>query len=394
MDLQNACKERFLRYVKVDTASDENSGTHPSTKGQFDLAHMLVDELKKLGADDIFFDEEHCYIYAVIKGREELPKIGFISHMDTSPDASGRGIKPQIHENYDGGDLGHIKVDEFPELNLYIGQTLITSDGSTLLGSDDKSGIAEIMTMVEYYMTESSEEHGDILVAFTPDEEIGEGTMFFDLDKFKADFAYTVDGGILGELSYENFNAASAIITINGKSVHPGEAYGKMVNALRVAGRIDSQIPSDMRPEVTREREGFFHLTDITGDNTKAVMKYIIRDHDMEKFEQKKELMRKVCSDNGAYVDIKDTYYNMLSKIKPHMHIVERAKDAMKKVGVEPLIFPIRGGTDGAMLSFKGLPCPNICAGGHNFHGEYEFVSVQAMGKIVQILIEIAGNKK
>ncbi len=394
MDLQNACKERFLRYVKVDTASDENSGTHPSTKGQFDLAHMLVDELKKLGADDIFFDEEHCYIYAVIKGREDLPKIGFISHMDTSPDASGRGIKPQIHENYDGGDLGHIKVDEFPELNLYIGQTLITSDGSTLLGSDDKSGIAEIMTMVEYYMTERSEEHGDILVAFTPDEEIGEGTMFFDLDKFKADFAYTVDGGILGELSYENFNAASAIITINGKSVHPGEAYGKMVNALRVAGRIDSQIPSDMRPEVTREREGFFHLTDITGDNTKAVMKYIIRDHDMEKFEQKKELMRKVCSDNGAYVDIKDTYYNMLSKIKPHMHIVERAKDAMKKVGVEPLIFPIRGGTDGAMLSFKGLPCPNICAGGHNFHGEYEFVSVQAMGKIVQILIEIAGNKK
>ena len=394
MDFNSVCKDRFLRYVKIDTASDENSGTHPSTKGQFDLAKMLVQELKDMGIpeSDIIFDEEHCYIYAVLRGVSDLPKIGFIAHMDTSPDASGKNVKPQIIPDYDGKDLGHIKVDEFPELLNYVGQTIITSDGRTLLGSDDKSGIAEIMTMVEYFLEDPSRVHGDILIAFTPDEEIGEGTMFFDLEKFKADFAYTVDGGILGELSYENFNAASATITVTGKSVHPGEAYGKMVNALRVLNKIDSEIPDDMRPETTRDREGFFHLTDISGDNTKATMKYIIRDHDMEKFKAKKVLLRKVCSDYGAYVDIKDTYYNMISKILPVMHVVDRAKDAMTKAGVEPLIFPIRGGTDGAMLSFKGLPCPNICAGGHNFHGEYEFVSVESMGKIVEILVKIVSG--
>lgn len=398
--------ERFLRYISVDTASSETSGKHPSTEGQFDLAKMIVTDLLKMGIsrDDLYFDEEHCYIYAVLKSNtsKDIPAVGFISHMDTSPEASGKDVRPQFVFDYDGDDieLKNGKVlspSVFPELLLYKGQTLITTDGETLLGADDKAGIAEIMAMIDHFIENSDIEHGDICIAFTPDEEIGEGTEFFDIERFGAELAYTVDGGILGEISYENFNAASANITVKGCNVHPGEAKDKMINSQRIALEIDSSLPDNERPEATCDREGFFHLCYMSGDVSETVMKYIIRDHDKEKFEEKKSRIRKICEDIAALhpgceitADISDTYYNMLEKIAPdNMFIVDTCKRAMKNIGIEPIDVPVRGGTDGAMLSFKGLPCPNICAGGHNFHGVYEYISVESMDKIAELLVGI-----
>ena len=396
MNLQETVTEKFLNYIKIDTTSSETSGTHPSSSSQFELAKILVDELNSLGADDVIFDEDHCYIYAKIKGnREDLPKVGFIAHMDTSSEASGKVNDPIITPDYDGGPVGVLDPSEFPELKDYIGQTLICTDGTSLLGSDDKSGIAEIMTMAQTIINDKDMERGDICIAFTPDEEIGEGTEYFDIEKFGADFAYTVDGGRLGEVSYENFNAASAKITIKGRNVHPGEACGKMINSLRLSSLIDSKIPSDMRPETTKDREGFFHLLSVEGDPSETTMRYIKRDHDRGLFEKKKKMMEDIVNEvsaqyEGAVItaEIKDTYYNMYEIIKPRYEIVDYVIKAMEKTGVKPLIEPVRGGTDGAMLSYKGLLCPNICAGGHNFHGIYEFVTCESMAKITEILIE------
>lgn len=403
MNFDSTVTEKFLRYIKINTKSDEESGTHPSSKCQFDLARLLKQEIEAMdikGAE-LYFDEEHCYLYLKVPktaGAEPNgPKIGFIAHLDTSPEASGENVNPQITENYDGGDIGHLSPDNFPELKHYKGQTIITTDGTTLLGSDDKSGVAEIMTMLDFFAQNPNEEHGEIRVAFTPDEEIGEGTEFFDIDRFDADFAYTIDGGILGELSYENFNAATATVTIKGVQVHPGEAYGKMINAIRLGNEFDTLIPGDMRPETTKGHEGFFHLMDMKGDTSEATLRYLIRDHSRDLFESKKSMLQiaayiinKKYQDAEVTVEIKDSYYNMEEKIRPQMEIVDRAAKCMRKLDIEPKFLPIRGGTDGAMLSYKGLPCPNICAGGHNFHGIYEFVSVQSMGKISGLLILIA----
>ncbi len=424
-EIRKEVVERFLRYVRIDTQSDEESGLHPSTSKQFDLARVLVSELEELGVD-YFFDEEKCYLYAwlapsaaspssdsspkaLADASSGAPAIGFIAHMDTSPEASGANVDPKIVENYDGGDilLGGAKASDasarilspkdFPELLKYKGQTLITSDGSTLLGADDKAGVAEIMTMLNYLIQHPQIPHGKICVAFTPDEEIGEGTLGFDIGRFGAEYAYTVDGGELGELSYENFNAASATIKITGRNVHPGEAFGKMIHAARLAMEIEAQLPPEERPEKTKDHQGFYHLTDISGDASEATMKYILRDHDQVLFEKKKETVREVCAKVEAThpgakieVEIKDSYFNMLEKIKPHFYVVERCREAMLRCGIEPRIEPIRGGTDGATLSFKGLPCPNICAGGHNFHGVYEYISCEAMAKITGLLVELA----
>ena len=399
--------EKFLRYISMDTTSSEDSGEHPSTEGQFELAKSLVMELLKMGIprEDLFFDEEHCYIYAKIRSNtaRDIPAIGFIAHMDTSPEASGKDVRAQFVFDYEGDDIelkaGNVlSPDIFPELLLYKGKTLITTDGTTLLGADDKAGIAEIMTMADHLLENSDIEHGDICIAFTPDEEIGEGTEFFDVEKFGADFAYTVDGGALGEISYENFNAASASIVIKGCNVHPGEAKDKMVSAIRIAMKIDSLIPDSERPETTCDREGFFHLCNVSGDVSSASLKYIIRDHSMEKFEEKKQRIRDICDKVSSECpschiecDINDTYYNMYEKICPdNMYIVDRAMSAMKALDIEPQVLPVRGGTDGAMLSFKGLPCPNICAGGHNFHGVYEYICVESMDKIAELLVKIA----
>lgn len=400
---------RFIRYIAVDTASDETTGTSPSTAKQFDLANILIDELKGMGVpdEDIFFDSEHCYLYCRLKASVDagnsLPKIGFIAHMDTSPEAPGKCVSPRFIENYDGGDIdiGNGKVlspEFFPEMKLYSGKTLITTDGSTLLGADDKAGIAEIMSMIDHFLNHPECEHGEICIAFTPDEEIGEGTKHFDVARFGADFAYTVDGGRIGEISYENFNAASAVITVTGRTVHPGDAYGKMINSLRLAGLIDAEIPVGERPESTRDHEGFFHLFELSGTCEKTVMRYLIRDHSLDLFEEKKMRLAGICekvmADNpGAVIttEITDTYYNMISRIMPdNAFIVDRCTGAMKRVGIEPFTEPIRGGTDGAALSFMGLPCPNICSGGHNYHGVYEYICRESMEKITELLIEIA----
>ncbi len=396
--------DRFLRYVKIDTQSDPQSETSPSTQKQFDLARLLVEELKQLGLQDARVDE-HCYVYATLPANTDrkLPTVGFIAHLDTSPDFSGAGVNPQIIENYDGKDIVLNKEQnivlspaDFPELKNYTGKTLITTDGTTLLGADDKAGIAEIMTALEYLINHPEIEHGTVKVAFTPDEEIGRGTEHFDVEGFGADFAFTLDGGPLGELEYENFNAAEAKITIRGRNVHPGTAKNQMINSMLVAMEFNAMLPPAERPEHTEGYEGFYHLISFNGDVEQSKLHYIIRDHDREKFEQRKQLVRDIAEFlNKKYrrqivdLEMKDQYYNMREKIEPVMYIIDLAKKAMQAAGVEPVVKPIRGGTDGAMLSYKGLPTPNIFTGGHNFHGRYEYIPLESMQKAVDTVVKI-----
>lgn len=399
--------EKFLRYVKIDTQSDDTTGTSPSTMKQHDLAKLLADELTAIGASDVFYDKEHCYVYASIPSNitdgKDRPAIGFVSHMDTSDEVSGKDVKPRTIEGYKGDDIvlsadGKVVLSpkDFPELLNHIGEDLIVTDGTTLLGADDKAGVSEIMTMAETLLTDPSIKHGDIKIAFTPDEEIGAGTAFFDLDRFGAKYAYTVDGGKLGELEYENFNAAEGNITVNGRSVHPGDAKNKMVNAALICYEFHSLLPAFQNPMCTEKREGFFHLTEIKGGCEKATASYIIRDHDEKLFEEKKalfaaagEYLNKKYGEGTVEVEIHDQYYNMIDKIRPHMHLVDNAKKVMTSLGITPIDSPIRGGTDGAALSYKGLPCPNLCTGGYNYHGKYEYASIQEMRKVVEILLGI-----
>ena len=393
--------ERFLKYAKMHTTSDEMSGTHPSSSVQFTLAHLLVDELKAMG---IFAEcDEYCYVYATIpatEGGENVPAIGFIAHMDTAPDFCGENVSPRIIENYDGEDvvLGEgraLRRSDFPHLAELKGRTLIVTDGKTLLGADDKAGIAEIMTLAET-LIEKKLPHGKICIAFTPDEEIGEGTDNFDVARFGADFAYTADGDAEGGIEYENFNAAGAVFEINGFNIHPGSAKDKMKNASLIAMEINSLLPADEVPSKTEGYEGFFHLTDMDGCVERATVKYIIRDHSAESFAKRCELARQIEKKiNAAYgegtvvLTLKEQYRNMEEKIRPCFHVVETAKKATVAAGIEPIIKPIRGGTDGARLSFEGLPCPNLGTGGYAFHGPYEHITVEGMDKAVEILLGI-----
>ena len=383
--------ERFLKYTAIDTQSDPESKTSPSTSKQFDLARLLVKELEDLGLEDISLDER-CYVMARLAANEEgLVPIGFIAHMDTSPDLSGKDVKPRLIENYDGGDIvldeerGIVtSLKDYPEIGDFKGQTLIVTDGSTLLGADDKAGIAEIMTGIEFLVNNPQIRHGDIMVAFTPDEEIGCGADYFDVDKFGAKYAYTFDGGQVGELEYENFNAASALVKIQGRNVHPGSAKGKMVNSIYIAGKVMEAFPENKRPETTEGYEGFFHLNDIN------------REHDRTKFEDMKAFFEATISDlskeHGGRISltIQDSYYNMREVIEDHMEVVDIAVKAMENLDIEPRIIPIRGGTDGSRLSFMGLPCPNLFAGGINFHGRNEMISLEALEAGARLLIEIA----
>ena len=395
--------ERFLKYVAIDTQSDPESKTSPSTSKQFDLARLLVKDLEDLGLEDISLDER-CYVMARLTANEEgLVPIGFIAHMDTSPDLSGKDVKPRLIENYDGGDIvldeerGIVtSLKDYPEIGDFKGQTLIVTDGSTLLGADDKAGIAEIMTGIEFLVNNPQIRHGDIMVAFTPDEEIGCGADYFDVDKFGAKYAYTFDGGQVGELEYENFNAASALVKIQGRNVHPGSAKGKMVNSIYIAGKVMEAFPENKRPETTEGYEGFFHLNDIKGSTEETVLNYIIRDHDRTKFEDMKAFFEATISDlskeHGGRISltIQDSYYNMREVIEDHMEVVDIAVKAMENLDIEPRIIPIRGGTDGSRLSFMGLPCPNLFAGGINFHGRNEMISLEALEAGARLLIEIA----
>lgn len=396
--------DRFLRYVSMDTQSMDDQEAYPSTEKQRTLAAVLAEELISLGAADVTVDA-YSYVTATIPATTDkaIPVLGLISHMDTSPACSGKDIKPQIIRNYDGKDILlnresglTMRISEFPDLKNYMGNDLITTDGTTLLGADDKAGVAEIMTMAEYLLAHPEIPHGTIRIGFTPDEEVGRGTDFFDVKGFGAEVAYTVDGGQLGELEYENFNAATAKIRIHGISIHTGSAKGKMVNALHVGMEFHSMLPVFENPAFTEGYEGFFHLDSINGGVELAEMKYLIRDHDMNLFNRKKETMQKIAAYlNEKYgagtVELKiiDSYFNMREKVEPHIYLVDIATDAMKEIGVEPIIRPIRGGTDGARLSFKGLPCPNLCTGGHNFHGRYEYISIQSMEKVVELLLKI-----
>ena len=399
--------DNFLRYVKVDTCSDEESPSMPSTMKQHNLAVMLAEELTAMGAGEITYDKEHCYVYASIPASEDCekaPVLGFIAHMDTSPAVSGTDVKLGLVEQYDGGDIVLnekenivLKVEDFPEIGKYVGQDLIVTDGTTLLGADDQGGIAEIMAMAEYFLTHPEEKHGKIRIGFTPDEEVGRGADYFDVKLFGADFAYTVDGGALGELEYENFNAAGAKLHVYGRNVHPGSAKGKMKNAILIAQEFQSLLPIFQNPMYTEKYEGFFHLDSISGTVEEVRADYIIRDHDKQLFEQKKEMFLNVAAflnqkygEGTVVVDMKDSYYNMKEVIAPHMHLIDNAAEAMKELEIQPKVTPIRGGTDGARLSFMGLPCPNLCAGGENFHGKYEYACVQSMEKITELLIKIA----
>ena len=401
--------DRFISYVVIDTESDANSETTPSTKKQWDLANKLVEELKTIGMQDVSIDDK-SYIMATLPSNvaHEVPTIGFISHFDTSPDFCGANVKPQIVPNYDGKDIV-LNADKniilspnyFKDLLLYKGQTLITTDGTTLLGADDKAGITEIVTAMEFLINNPEIKHGKIRIGFTPDEEIGRGAHHFDVEKFGADWAYTMDGSQVGELEYENFNAAGAKITFKGKSVHPGYAKGKMINSMLIANNFLNELPSGETPEETKGYEGFFHVHHLTGSIEETVLELIIRDHNKNKFEKRKELIEKITKKiNKKYAkqfgedivtaEIKDQYYNMKEKVLPVKHIVDIAEKAMKEIGIKPLIKPIRGGTDGSQLSYKGLPCPNIFAGGHNFHGKYEYVPVESMQKAVDVIVKIA----
>ena len=395
--------DRFISYITIDTQSDSTSKTTPSTKKQWDLANKLVKELKSIGLEDVTIDD-HAYIMATLPSNveHEVPTIGFISHFDTSPDFSGTNVNPQIIENYDGKDI--ILNEEkniilsstyFDDLLQYIGQTIITTDGTTLLGADDKAGITEIVTAMEYLAKHPEIKHGTIRVGFTPDEEIGRGAHKFDVEKFDAKWAYTMDGSQIGELEYENFNAAGAKLIIKGKSVHPGYAKGKMVNAVLIATKIISELPQHEIPEETDGRDGFFHVHHFDGEIENATVELIIRDHDLNRFTERKDLLKTIVKkyndkhNDCIALEIKDQYFNMKEKIEPVFHIVETAKKAMEDVDIQPIIKPIRGGTDGSQLSYMGLPCPNIFAGGHNFHGKYEYIPVESMQKAIEVIVRI-----
>jgi len=397
--------DRFISYITIDTQSDPKSNTTPSTKKQWDLANKLVEELKSMGMEEVTIDD-NAYIMATLPSNVdyEVPTIGFISHFDTSPDFTGTNVKPQIIENYDGKDIILNKEQDiilsphyFEDLLLYKGQTLITTDGTTLLGADDKAGICEIVSAMEYLINHHEIKHGKIRVGFTPDEEIGRGAHKFDVEKFGANWAYTMDGSQIGELEYENFNAAGAVVKVKGKIVHPGYAKGKMINSMYIAQEFINSLPRLETPEHTEGYEGFFHLCSIQGEVEKTELEYIIRDHNRRHFEARKEVMQKLADDiNDEYgrdvieISIKDQYFNMKEKVEPVMHIVDIAEEAMKQLNIKPLIKAIRGGTDGSQLSYMGLPCPNIFAGGHNFHGRYEYVPVESMVKATQVICKIA----
>jgi len=397
--------KRFISYVTIDTESDPNSETTPSTKKQWNLANKLAEELEMIGMQDVSIDD-NAYIMATLPSNVEhdVPTIGFISHFDTSPDFTGANVKPQIIENYNGKDIILNKAEDivlspdyFDDLLLYKGQTLITTDGTTLLGADDKAGICEIVSAMEYLINHPEIKHGNIKVGFTPDEEIGRGAHKFEVEKFGADWAYTMDGSQVGELEYENFNAAGAVVKIKGKIVHPGYAKGKMINSMYIAQEFINSLPRMETPEHTEGYQGFFHLHNMNGDVEETTLQYIIRDHDKKHFEARKEVMVKLTNElNSQYgrevitTEIKDQYFNMKEKVEPVMHIVDIAEDAMKQLDIEPLIKAIRGGTDGSQLSYMGLPCPNIFAGGHNFHGRYEYVPVESMIKATEVICKIA----
>lgn len=397
--------ERFLRYVKIDTQSDDTvTDIFPSTEKQLVLSNLLVSELKQLGINDVTIDK-HGYVMATIPANttKKVPVIGFLAHVDTAPDMPGKDVNPRFVENYDGGDIILSKElnvilspADFPELKNYIGQTLIVTDGTTLLGADDKAGVAEIMTAAEYIINTPGLKHGEIKIGFTVDEEVGRGVDHFDVKRFGADYAYTMDGGAIGELEFENFNAAGAKITIQGRNIHPGYAKDKMLNAILIAQEFNSMLPASERPEHTQDYEGFYHLIKIDGSVEKSVFQYIIRDHCRQKFEARKSTMVQIADylnqKYGAGVvtlDINDQYYNMREKVEPVYHVVETAIEAMEQVGVKPVVKPIRGGTDGARLSYMGLPCPNIFGGGENFHGKHEFVPVESMVKASDVIVKI-----
>jgi len=403
--LKDELIKRFTTYVKIDTQSNEDSQTCPSTPGQWDLLNLLVDELKKIGMEEVTIDE-NGYVFATLPANtnKQVPTIGFLAHVDTATDFTGKNVKPQIVENYDGGDvilnkeLGIVLSPEaFPSLKNYKGQTLITTDGTTLLGADDKAGVAEIMTAMNYLIQHPEIKHGKIRVAFTPDEEIGRGPHKFDVNRFGAKYAYTMDGGPLGELQYESFNAAAAKITIKGNNIHPGSAKGKMVNSIKIGMELNQQLPVREAPEYTEGYEGFYHLLSFHGDVEKTELYYIIRDHDRQKFEAKKENLVKIVDqlrqkygEDTIGLKLEDQYYNMREKIEPVKEVFENAKEAMERLDITPVIEPIRGGTDGSQLSYMGLPTPNIFAGGENMHGKYEFVSIETMMKATEVIIEIA----
>lgn len=395
--------DRFLRYVSIDTQSDENSGSQPSAAKELDLLSMLRDELLDMGIEATL--DEYGYVMAAIPSNieKEVPAIGFIAHVDTSPDASGKDIKPQVIKDYDGGDIPlkgveglALRVSEFPEMSEYKGQTIITTDGTTLLGADDKAGVAEIMYTAQYLMEHPEIKHGKICIGFTPDEEIGRGVVKFDVGRFGADYAYTMDGGAIGELEYENFNAASAAVRIQGCNLHPGYAKGKMKNAILIGMELNGLLPVEQRPEYTEGYEGFFHIVGFEGSVEEATFSYIIRDHDIDLYEKRKKTMQdcvdfinRKYGEGTASAEIRHQYYNMRKMVEPHYHIIEKAVKAMEMEGIKPKIQPIRGGTDGANLSFKGLPCPNIFAGGHNFHGKLEFVPLESMEKAGKVILNI-----
>ncbi|WP_456461069.1 peptidase T [Lutibacter sp.] len=397
--------DRFVKYITVDTQSDPENSAFPSTEKQWDLARILVKELQEIGMEDVTLDD-NCYVMATLPSNVDfkVPTIGFIAHIDTSPDYSGTNVKPQFHPNYNGKDIVLNKKENiilspsyFEDLLMYKGKTLITTDGTTLLGADDKAGITEIVTAMEYLINHPEIKHGKIRIAFTPDEEVGKGAGMFDVQKFGADWAYTMDGSQVGELEYENFNAAGAKVTINGKIVHPGYAKGKMINSMLIASDFIATLPKDEIPEKTEGYEGFYHLYVMNGEVEKTELQYIIRDHDLKLFEERKEVFQKVADDFNkklgsatVEVEIKNQYFNMREKIEPVMHIVDIAEEAMKQLGIKPLIKAIRGGTDGSQLSYKGLPCPNIFAGGHNFHGRYEYIAVESMQLATDVIIKIA----